>query len=272
MSGRRHPPAYPGRESKVQEGLSWIRSQVFPNHPEEPAGEDTGRRGFHPDNKPIEPEGRKGGGPSLFKWIIFLLFVGYILVSFFKIPLLTSMGEYLVVEHSPQKSELIVCLMGEPIERGLETADLYEKGLAPLIFLPRETPPDGHALLNEKGIPFPDSRDLLKMILRGSGVPESASITTEDAVDSTFDEAREVLALAQEKGFRSLIIVTSPYHTRRAWLTFREVFKNYQARIIIRPSQYSRFEPAAWWRREKDQEEVILEYQKLLYYTFEFFW
>ncbi len=218
----------------------------------------------------LEPERGKVTRTGPFKWLFFLFVVIYILLSYYHAPILTRLGRYLIVEHDPQKSDLIVCLAGGNIERGLATADAYHKGLAPRIFLGREELPDGYYLLEEKGLHYPESVDLLIMILKGLGIPGSALFISDQPVKSTFDEAKVVKDLAVKNGYHSLILVTSPTHSRRAWLVFRKVFKDEKVRILAIPSKYSEFRPEDWWKKRRYIREVIIEYQKLVYYALKY--
>ena len=136
----------------------------------------------------------------------------------------------------------------------------------------REELPDGYELLKEKGIEYPESIDLLEMILKGVGVPESAMIISDRSVTSTFDEATMVRDFVKKKGHRSLILITSPTHSRRAWLTFKRIFKEEKVRILMLPSPYSKFRPEDWWKKRRYVREVIFEYEKLLYYSLKYFW
>jgi uncharacterized SAM-binding protein YcdF (DUF218 family) len=224
------------------------------------------------DNRPIEPEGRKLTRPSIFKWIIFIIFIAYLLLSYFRAPIFSRLGSYLIVQHPPEKADLVVCLMGRPVERGLTAAELYKKGLAPRILIAREELPDGYAALEQEKVHYPESRDLLIMMLKGLGVPRSALLTSERFVKSTFDEARATRELVMKNGYRSLIIVTSPAHTRRAWLTFKKVFEKDEVKIMVTPSEYTDFRSTDWWKQEKYVQDVIVEYQKLLYYTGKHLW
>lgn len=233
--------------------------------------EGTGRAGYQIADRPIEPEGKKFKRPSIFKWVLFLIFIAYVLISYYHAPLLTYLGRYLVVEHPVTKSDLIVCLSGKPIERGLAAADLYKKGLASHIFVGREKLPDGNSILVKKGVHYPEERDLLIMMLKGLGVPGSACITGDNFIEGTIGEAKIVREIAQKRGARSLIIVTSPTHTRRAWLTYRNVFEKDGMKIMLVPSPYSNFKADDWWKTGGYIKEVIIEYQKLLYYTLKHF-
>jgi len=228
--------------------------------------------GTQPDSKPIEPERKKIGKPSVLKWVFFLFVIFYVLLSYYYAPILIFVGRYLVVTHEPEKSDLIVCLAGGNIERGLSVADAYEKELAPRIFISREELPDGYELLEERGIDYPESIDLLVMVLEKLGVPSSALVMSDRPMKSTFDEAKAVKEFVKEKGYQSLIIITSPTHSRRAWLTFKKFFENEEVRILILTSSYSGFRPEDWWKDRKYVRAVIIEYQKLIFYTLKYLW
>lgn len=249
-----------------EELSKWLKEQEYASVAHKDVLKERARAETNVENKPIEPEGRKLTRPGLLKWIIFLLFIVYVLISYYRAPILTSVGRYLVVQHSIKKADLIICLMGNPVERGLAAAELYEQGMAPRILFAREELPDGIEVLEQKGVHFPETRDLLKMMLQGLGVPKSDLVASEQFVHSTYDEAKLMRDIVHMEGYHSLIIVTSPTHTRRAWLTFRRVFEKDNLEIMMMPSQYTDFKPEDWWKKGKYLKEVIIEYQKLIYY------
>jgi len=228
------------------------------------------RSDMPPDDQPIEP-GKGGFRIGWLKGLLFLIFGAYLLVSAFHAPLLTAFGRYLIVKQAPQKTDLIVCLAGGIVDRGLETADAYHKGLAPKVFIAREELPDGYDKLIEKGIRFPTSVDLFAGLMNDLGVPKSALIFGDDAVTSTWDEAQQVKKTVDRQGFKSIMIITSPPHTRRTWLTYKKVFGKDQIRIIVLPSQYSDFRPEDWWKKRRYIRDVIFEYQKLILYFFQYY-
>lgn len=234
--------------------------------------QDDYREDAFQDSKPIEPERKKMGRVGLLKWLFFLLALLYVLFSYYHAPILMHLGRYLVVEHPPQKSDLIVCMAGGNVDRGLAVADAYQKGLAPRIFMAREEPPDGYELLKERGVEYPESVDLMIKLLEGQGIPRSAFLTSDRPTKSTFEEAVLVKELVMNSDYNSLIIITTPYHCRRTWLTFRKVFEESDVRMLMLPSPYSDFKPADWWKKRRYLREVIIEYQKLIYYTLKFLW
>ena len=62
------------------------------------------------------------------------------------------------------------------MDRGLEAADAYHRGLAPGLFIAREELPDGYGRLVTRGIQFPTSADLSAGLMKDLGVPVSALI------------------------------------------------------------------------------------------------
>jgi len=219
-----------------------------------------------PDAKPIEPESAPSTRLGLFKWVFFAFVLFYVFLTYFHGPILTQLGKYLVVQHPLAKSDLIVFLAGGDVERGLASADLFARQLAPRVFIAREPIPDELETLKQRGIAYPESVDRTAMILKGLGVPESAVIRDDQPVESTFEEAERVGALLKEKKYRSLILVTSPTHSRRVWLTFRKAIPDKEIRIAVMPTPYSKFKAEDWWKTRRYVREVIIEYQKLIYY------
>ena len=249
---------------------NWIGEKDPTGEAQENETEERRQAEVFVDKRPIEPQGRKITRPRILKWVIFLVFVTYILISYYRAPILTSFGNYLVVQHSVKKADLIVCMMGRPVERGLAAAELYGMGLAPRIFVGREELPDGYAVLEGKKVHYPESRDLLIMILQGLGVHRSDCIASDSFVGSTFEEANIVREIALKQGYRTLIIVTSPMNARRTFLTFKKVLGKDDVKIMMMPSKYSDFRSNNWWKKKKYLREVIIEYQKLIYFVLKY--
>jgi len=222
--------------------------------------------------RPIEPESTRFKGSRVVNWIIFILFIVYMVISYYRVPILTALGNYLIVEHPLKKADLIVCTLDRPLEQSLMAADLYKKGLAPRIFIPEETPPDGLQILKEQGGRYPEVSGLFITTLKSLDVPESAFIVGELAVDSIQEEAKEVREVIMGKGYRSMIIVTPPSRARRAYLIFEKVFEGENLEIMMSPSRYADLKADNWWKRDRDFNEVVFECQKLLYHTIKSLW
>ena len=79
---------------------------------------------------------------------------------------------------------------------------------------------------------------------------------------STAEEAGAFAALAHRCGWRSAIVVTSPYHTRRAgWLFRRALGFPFVVRVLSDGEPYDRW---TWWSDDATTEAVVLEWTKML--------
>jgi uncharacterized SAM-binding protein YcdF (DUF218 family) len=79
---------------------------------------------------------------------------------------------------------------------------------------------------------------------------------------STAEEAGAFAALAHRCGWMSAIVVTSPYHTRRAgWLFRRALGFPFVVRVLSDGEPYDRW---TWWSDNATTEEVVLEWTKML--------
>ncbi|HDR14794.1 MAG TPA: YdcF family protein, partial [Desulfobacteraceae bacterium] len=168
--------------------------------------------------------------------------------------------------HPLEKADLVVCLGGSPVERGLEAAELLKEGYAPRIFISREQPPESLDILRARGVDFPESHELTYEMLEAFGLPPESLIISDDPVSSTAEEAEQLRRVAIAEGFSHLIVVTSPQHSRRAWIAFRHMFKDSEVSVSIRPTRFSGFEPERWWKEPRYARRVILEYMKILWY------
>jgi uncharacterized SAM-binding protein YcdF (DUF218 family) len=116
----------------------------------------------------------------------------------------------LVDNDCPKKSDAIILLEGDGLNRCAKTIELYKSGLAKTIVF------SGGTVDHSYGS-FPFS-EIMPVLLRG-GIPAEAVIY-EDKSTNTKEEAVEVVAIAHARGWKSLILVGSHYHQYRAYLTF----------------------------------------------------
>lgn len=77
-------------------------------------------------------------------------------------------------------------------------------------------------------------------------------------VRNTRQELAAHFTHAQARGWRRVIIVTSPSHTRRVRLIWNG---GYQAEVaaLVHPTPYERFEPDRWWRSTRSLETGLYE-------------
>jgi len=92
-----------------------------------------------------------------------------------------------------------------------------------------------------------------------------------DRVSNTRDEAAASLAYARRTQPGEIIIVTSPYHTRRALATFRRVFVDTRVRLTIEPAlATSPARPQRWWYHPYDRAYIAYEWAAIAYYGIRF--
>lgn len=83
----------------------------------------------------------------------------------------------------------------------------------------------------------------------------------------TYGEALALKAFMQQHGLRRLLVVTSPYHTRRSLATFNSVFAGSTVAIGVESaSATSPARPESWWWSEYDRDYVRYEWTAVAYY------
>lgn len=182
-------------------------------------------------------------------------------------PLLERAGLFLIAEDAPQASDAIVVLSGSFPDRILEAVALYRDGYAKQIVLCRE--PENHALnlLKERGVKIQPGFERNRYVAESLGVPPEAISVIGESAGSTFGEARQVLRNVRERGFRSILLVTSKIHTRRAAVIYRHLAGD-SVRILTRPARDDSFRPDTWWNNRAEVRRVVIEYEKLLVFYF----
>lgn len=181
--------------------------------------------------------------------------------------ILEQLGNFLVFQQDPRKSDVIVVLNGRDAERSLAAADLYNQGYSALIVVPRGTMPSAYKLLLSRVDPNFDTRIFSQRAIMALGVPDQAFKLIGDGVTSTFDEARITRNFLDQYHYKSVMIVTSKWHSKRTYLTFRHVFpENGNFILSIHASKYDNFDPNSWWKRESTFELVIGEYVRIFFY------
>lgn len=169
---------------------------------------------------------------------------------------------WLKTDGSPRESDAIVVLAGS-FERSMYAADLYAQGIAPKILLSVPRPENSLVRLDRLGIRYPRPEVIYKEILLKKGVPEGAIEFVAAGAISTIDEA-EVFASRLKSSRMRVLVVTSPYHVRRATLAFRDAFGD-EAQIAVVGTPYEPL-PDKWWESQDAARNVLLETAKILLY------
>jgi uncharacterized SAM-binding protein YcdF (DUF218 family) len=85
-------------------------------------------------------------------------------------------------------------------------------------------------------------------------------------MDNTAHEAAAAHRIVRERGWTSIIVVTSPYHTRRSLFAFQREMQGTGIDVQVRGTRYDDIDPERWWKRRGDFRFVTWELQKLIAY------
>lgn len=174
-------------------------------------------------------------------------------------PILRGLGKALVVDEPLTAADAILVLGGGGGSRHDRAVALYQQGLAPLVISSGdeiELPGFAHTYA-EYGAEY--------MIARG--VPANA-VQVQNDVTSTREEALAMRQLAEQRGYRALLIVTDNYHSGRARLTFRKAFRHSDIRLAFVAATPDWLHWDRWWTEERSLLVVLQEYVKLGFYLF----
>jgi uncharacterized SAM-binding protein YcdF (DUF218 family) len=197
-----------------------------------------------------------------FKLIIILLLV--FPAWFFLAPFL---AERLIVEKTLERADAILVLGGSATfgERTQKAAGLYRKGISTKILLTDDGGQAGWSRAEQRN---PKFVELARKSLIEQGVPADAIEIIEPPVAGTIDEARAFAETSKTENLKSVLLVTSAYHTRRARWTFARVLaeNNVEIGIESAPAGIQTPMPVYWWLSAPGWNLVAGEYVKSAYY------
>jgi len=199
------------------------------------------------------------------RWVAFLVFgalsiTGCLLVFF-------NLGTYLSAEDPLRKADAIFVFAGTRAERPLEAFDLYREGWAPRVVVTRAVAEQAMSIVERRGVRVESDLELNRAILLQLGLPPAALIVPERIHDNTAEEAQTLRELAVRNHWHTVILVSSKYHLRRAWLACRRQLRGTGVQLIRRGSRYDSSTPEHWWRRRADIRFLMQEVPKLIAYA-----
>ena len=166
----------------------------------------------------------------------------------------------------PQHVDAVVALQGSVLGERVRIAgamNYLRRGIADrgLLSVPQES-------FWGESIP-PIARSYLQ---RNYGADLAARVEfceTSADVNSTLQEAQELLSCIRQHHWQSVMVVTSEYHTRRARFLWRRVIKSDPAiHVWVESVADPEFE-RPFWRHRQSAKIWVLEFSKLLWAAFE---
>ena len=187
----------------------------------------------------------------------------------FSNPILTQLGQFLVVDEKPVASDAVVVLSTgvEYYPRLTEAACLFRKGFARKVVINGNRKTDELRELEAKGFKeccpwYEDSVRILEIL----GVPRKdvVPISAEDVYD-TVTEAETVGRELVRRGYHKVIVTTSKSHTHRAGFIWKTMFKVRLGKCVV-AAETDPYDPAGWWKQGRQIRWVLAEYGAWIYY------
>jgi uncharacterized SAM-binding protein YcdF (DUF218 family) len=171
-----------------------------------------------------------------------------------------SAGWWLPVDDELKPADAIVLMAGDS-RRAPHAADLYLRGLAPVIYTGR---PMNESLepLCSLGLSCEREEDRTAAAILAKGVPPQALRLYGHELMSTVDEGEHLARLLGPE-VKTVIVVTSPHHCRRTKVILSGLLPGRE--LLFSPPPYERFE-RKWWTHQTSARHVIIEATKFLYY------
>ena len=179
----------------------------------------------------------------------------------FYTPIVWFAGDRLAVRHQPKAVDAIVVFSGDGESsyinqsyqrRALDAIRYYKSGFAPLIILS-----------SGKEQTFSEV-EMIRALLIGRGVPKDAIQIIEKYPRSTFENVAFVQSVLKERGTKKILLITSPYHSRRALWVWRKAMPEL---VVLAPVVVDTPKSKPQWTASVDEIKVVCyEYAAIVYY------
>ena len=169
-----------------------------------------------------------------------------------------NLGNLLIVNDDLHKADVIVVFSGDNGPRTEKGVELLKEGL-------------GNYIILSGGVIYDDvtMAELMKNHALKLGVPEN-KILLDDKASTTHENAEFTKEIIEENNFKSVIVVTSEYHSRRAKLAMEKALEDTlvdgkPVEVMVANSAEEKF-TSKWWTSGNSVLIVISEYLKLIGY------
>lgn len=154
----------------------------------------------------------------------------------------------------PGASDAIVVISGdEQMARFQEGVNLYQRGFGKYLVF------SGAAYDNGTS-----NADVMRDLALKRGVPDAA-ILEEPLGEDTWGNAIHTRRVLEQHRLHSAILVTSPYHARRAKLTFDAAYAGSGIDLTVHAAPDSQWRKLSWWQQPETRRLTFTELQKLAY-------
>jgi uncharacterized SAM-binding protein YcdF (DUF218 family) len=172
-----------------------------------------------------------------------------------------AIGRWLIRPDALAPADVVVVLSGAMPARAEEAARILRMGYSHKVWITRPASPAD--ALAEMDIPYVGEEDYSRQVMIHEGVPAQAIHILPEPILDTQQEVEEIAREARAEGDRSVMIVTSPQHTRRVKALWRKLVGQNTA-AIVRGAPQDSFDADHWWRDTRDAFAVVRELMGLL--------
>jgi uncharacterized SAM-binding protein YcdF (DUF218 family) len=168
--------------------------------------------------------------------------------------LVVGVGFFLSPQDKLKSADVIVAISGgETQQRTAEAVRLYRGGYAPKLLF-------SGAAQDKNG---PSNAAAMRSLAVRMGA-DAQDVLIEENSTNTAENATESAPIIRQLGAKRIILVTSPYHQRRASLNFRRALGQDIA-IINHSSKDSSWRKSSWWTTAYTWQLTLSELQKTIY-------
>src|SRR5690242_6919667 len=192
---------------------------------------------------------RERGG-ALVSTIILVVFLALLAIVYWaRHPIMRFAAESWVIDEPAAHADVILLLGDDNFyaDRATRAAEMIRHGVAPAVVA------SGRRLRPGASVAELQEHDLIER-----GVPKDKIIRFPHDAESTLEEAAALARLCSERHFRSVIVVTSNYHARRARYIFHKVFPP-GISVSVTGAHDGDFDPDHWWEKRKSEELFLHE-------------
>ena len=206
-------------------------------------------------------------GMTVRRWVrllgVIVLVAVVAAVPVIRTSMLRAAGRSLVVDEPLEPVDVIVLPIWAGGAGAIEAADLVHSGIAGRVALLTEPSKPAEYELARRGVSYANENARVIQLLGALGISNVEVIP--DPAAGTEAEGDVLLSWCDQRQFRSIVVLSSPDHSRRVRRVLRRSLRNHSTKVIVRSTRYSSFDPESWWRTRDSLRTEIVELQKLLF-------
>ena len=197
-----------------------------------------------------------------FVLVLVLLVVASVGVPAIRRSILRAAGWALVVNECNGSADIVVVSGESDLAGMLEASDLVHSGVANRVSIFTYARNSAERQFARRGIPFEDRTNRYIRELRALGLVSVEQIPV--YVTGTEDEGPVLARWCDEQRFHSVVVVSTPDHTRRLRRALRRSMKGHRTKVAVCGSRHSEFNPDRWWNSHEGIRTELEELEKLL--------